>query len=843
MAPTFVQSASGTATAGTTITVTLSSPTTAGNCLIVKVGTFESTAAPTVSGITLGGSAGNFADAKNISTGTVFCDIWTDQNCAGGQTSVVVTLTGGAGSFPCYAAVVEEWSGVQTASAVDTVNGGASSGTTFSSGSSGTLAQPNEVVVGAAYVESSTITGPGAPWTELSAVVVTNSIINCALQCGYQVVSATTAQTYSGTNGSGPWASVIVSLKGSSATAPGAPPVNPGLTWKRRFQRGSLHVFPPQPAIGSIPPPYSPPAQPVTAGRAWVRRFQPELLHAFPRQPSQPVTCSGSVALAPMALSGVAQPVQPYPPQRPGMAWIRRFRRVHLHVQPPQPSQPVTLAGQMAMAPMAVSGAGTESQPVVPARPGRTWKRRFQPESLRVTPPQPSQPVTATGSVALVPMTLSGSATEVFVVPPQRPGLTWRRFHRLGQMRPPQPSQPVTMAGSVAMAPMSAVGFTPLSTPKVRADPGRTWRRFHRLGRMQPPQPSQPVTSAGSLALAPMAVSGTAVEVQPYPPQRPGLTWRRIYRLGRMRPPQPSQPVTAAGSVAMAPMVLSGAAAGIFIYPPQRPGATWRRHFRLGRQRPPQPSQGIIVSGSAAMAPMAASASAQQLIAALPPQRPGLTWRRFHRLGRQVPPQPSQPVTSSGSLALAPLAIRGIAAEIIIVPPQRPGLTWRRWFRQGRQHPLQPSQPVVVAGSLALAPVRILAGPTAETAHFSGGIALAPMVVSNSYVAVNPTIWRGAGFLAIRAATGPNLASLWAAYMQAQQVAQTAENNLREAQLAGGTGMYMGQYFAAFNTASNAARQAYLNWASASEQWSRDFDLFAAYGSGPSNPPVFPPAP
>ena len=92
--PSLVQAATATGTSAT-ITVTLESATTAGNCLVVCVangGSFNGV----VTGITLGGAAGNFgalASGGNPSTSAAVASIWADPNCAGGQTSVTITTT------------------------------------------------------------------------------------------------------------------------------------------------------------------------------------------------------------------------------------------------------------------------------------------------------------------------------------------------------------------------------------------------------------------------------------------------------------------------------------------------------------------------------------------------------------------------------------------------------------------------------------------------------------------------------------------------------------------------------------------------------------------------------
>jgi hypothetical protein len=221
MAPSLVQSKSGTATTGTSVTVTLTSGTTTGNCLVVCVGASDGTTNPTVSGITLGGSAGNFAFAeKQNSNADTDCEIWADPDCAGSQTSVVVSFNAGSGSNLGYAVQVMEWSGVATSSPVDKTNGALSGSTSsFSSGSTGTLSQASEVVIGAVMAQCSsgteTVAGPSSPWTNLAQAAPAASM---ALGTGYQVVSATTAQTYSGTlTAASVYGAAVVTLKGAAS--------------------------------------------------------------------------------------------------------------------------------------------------------------------------------------------------------------------------------------------------------------------------------------------------------------------------------------------------------------------------------------------------------------------------------------------------------------------------------------------------------------------------------------------------------------------------------------------------------------------------------------------------
>ena len=214
-----VQSVSFNASTGTSVTVTISATGT-GNCLVVYFAAKQITTTPHVSGITLGGAAGNFALAAQELPGTSNCEaeIWTDRNATSGQTSVVISWTGGSGAILGVAGRVEEWAGIITGSSpVDKTNTGTAASSSWSSGSTGTLTQASEVVVGMVAEpggSGNTITGPSSPWTNQAQV---NSSTNVGMMSGWQQVSATTAQTYSGTLvTSNTYAAVIVSLLAST---------------------------------------------------------------------------------------------------------------------------------------------------------------------------------------------------------------------------------------------------------------------------------------------------------------------------------------------------------------------------------------------------------------------------------------------------------------------------------------------------------------------------------------------------------------------------------------------------------------------------------------------------
>lgn len=219
MALSFVQNKTGTGTSVSSITITLTSSTTAGNCLAAAIAVNNS--GVTVTGITLGGSAGNWTQQKTISGGaTLF--LWTDHNCAGGQTSVVVSLSAAVN----VTAAVYEFSGVvatppldQSASASGTSSG------TFSSGATATTTVASEVWFGAAGAKTTGgagLVGPSSPWTSITQLVA-GTVGATSMVAGYQIVSSTGSAIYSGTETSGnPYAAAVITLKGGTSTQQGA---------------------------------------------------------------------------------------------------------------------------------------------------------------------------------------------------------------------------------------------------------------------------------------------------------------------------------------------------------------------------------------------------------------------------------------------------------------------------------------------------------------------------------------------------------------------------------------------------------------------------------------------
>lgn len=212
MAIALVQSATA---AGTSLT--LSSATTAGNCLIV--GFTDEGGASSVSAVKLGGAAGNFAQLVSAAgapgkAGEVLAVLWADPNCAGGQTAVAVTAPGA--THPTLWAA--EFSGIVSASPLDKQAGTTGTAGTWSSGNTATTTQATELWVGAACLGSagSTGTGPSSPWTN----VTVNDSSGDTMFYGYNIVSSTGAAVYTGSmSGTGGWAAAVATLKGAASAS------------------------------------------------------------------------------------------------------------------------------------------------------------------------------------------------------------------------------------------------------------------------------------------------------------------------------------------------------------------------------------------------------------------------------------------------------------------------------------------------------------------------------------------------------------------------------------------------------------------------------------------------
>jgi len=222
--PSLVQVASNAASA-TSVTVTLGSPTTAGNCLVVLYGDSADTANATPSGITLGGAADNWAQVaiEGNSGDHAVSAGWADPGCAGGQTSVVISTTGGSGDH--LFAWVFEFSGLT--GTLDVSSGGSTVGgfvSAWTSGTTGVTAQASEVAFGISCGASSGtpgLTGPASPWVNEAQQTLAGSSHAKVAICGYQVLSSTGTQAYAGTASPANTNDTLVfTLKAAAAAGP-----------------------------------------------------------------------------------------------------------------------------------------------------------------------------------------------------------------------------------------------------------------------------------------------------------------------------------------------------------------------------------------------------------------------------------------------------------------------------------------------------------------------------------------------------------------------------------------------------------------------------------------------
>lgn len=324
MTAALVQSALNKSSTGT-VTITFSTATTAGNCIIVGSGSAKGTTNPVITGVTLGSTAFTAqANGENAAANSD-SEIWYLQNCPGGQTTVTVTYSAGSGTNFGEAAWAMEWSGLATSSVLDThPAGGSGTSTAFTSNSTGTLAHANEVLIGAcsAVALTETITGPGSPWTLLAAQ--SQSFLHSLV--GYQVVSATTSQAYSGTlSASAPWTGVIASFVAAGGNVSVALPV----------AQVTVAALPPAPSAGPL-------ALPVA--QVSINAYPPVPGHVVPL-PAAQVTVAAFAPRPPLILPTARVTVTAFAPQPSvNVAVPLPPARVTVTAYPPRPSRQLLIS-------------------------------------------------------------------------------------------------------------------------------------------------------------------------------------------------------------------------------------------------------------------------------------------------------------------------------------------------------------------------------------------------------------------------------------------------------------------------------------------------------------------
>jgi hypothetical protein len=208
---------------------------------------YTSGAGAAVSGITLGGSADNFAQVVSAVGGnnTNGAFIWADINAAAGQTAVVVTgnasLSGNIDGVAYY-----EVSGIN---ASDQVNSAAGTSATWSSGATPTTTHAAEFWVGCDRSFTNISPLPSG-WT--------NQQVNVGDVFGYQIVSSEAAATYNGGNSStsAAWSAAVATFYGAPASGPAVYPLKEPVRATRPLPpRGRIMSSPGAPVSNPTPGP------------------------------------------------------------------------------------------------------------------------------------------------------------------------------------------------------------------------------------------------------------------------------------------------------------------------------------------------------------------------------------------------------------------------------------------------------------------------------------------------------------------------------------------------------------------------------------------------------------
>lgn len=201
--------ATGSATSGTTVTVTLSQEAVAGSMLVCMFSN-GSGGSPTVDSISGGGVTWVLAGSSKTTNN--YAEIWYGLNSSGVGTSVVLTLTGTTGATA--RATIAEFSGVATSSALDAGGTGASGNDVTPTTATITPTSGLNEVIFATFKGGNASAGPTNSFTALNSLSV-------SFGCAYLLVASTTG-TYNTawTIASTTWNTEIASFKAAVAAPP-----------------------------------------------------------------------------------------------------------------------------------------------------------------------------------------------------------------------------------------------------------------------------------------------------------------------------------------------------------------------------------------------------------------------------------------------------------------------------------------------------------------------------------------------------------------------------------------------------------------------------------------------
>lgn len=188
------------------ITITLDNPTAGGTGLLVFFVGVALSNNQHISTITLGGSSDHWASQLNAGGATAhsFVNFWSDLNCASGQTSVVITPTGGsgAGSSLCWVFECDDLplTGTLIDKSTTFDSSGFVNGWTVGATAATTQASERIFAVGGGNSNTTTVstfTGPSSPWNNFQQGQFPGSGSNAPSgMAGYKDVSSTGTQSY-----------------------------------------------------------------------------------------------------------------------------------------------------------------------------------------------------------------------------------------------------------------------------------------------------------------------------------------------------------------------------------------------------------------------------------------------------------------------------------------------------------------------------------------------------------------------------------------------------------------------------------------------------------------------
>jgi hypothetical protein len=184
-------------------------------------------------GITISDNKGNTWN-RVISTAvasTFDLEVWVALNITGGATHTVTAADNGGGVDSLI--IVEEWSGVALASAIDKFAGASGTSTAANSGATAATTQADELVIGAVVASGNRTFTAGAGFSNGNKVNTTFS----SLFFESQIVAATGAQTATATiSASVSWACQVATFKAAVTN-----PVGKSLIVRQAANRASTY--------------------------------------------------------------------------------------------------------------------------------------------------------------------------------------------------------------------------------------------------------------------------------------------------------------------------------------------------------------------------------------------------------------------------------------------------------------------------------------------------------------------------------------------------------------------------------------------------------------------------